>query len=161
MNELRVMYGWVKDTRKGLLDYCSELTPAAFVQEDAAIGHGSIRNLLLHMADCYTYWLAGFALGEDRQGLLAADYPDVAAIQRVFAQADGYMDRFLNRFEIALDEPVSGRVRWAPEPIVVTPRWLFMHSVTHEFHHKGQVVSLGRRLGYPPPETDLVLPGLS
>jgi len=161
MNELGVMCGWVKDTRKGLLDYCSELSPAAFVQEDSEVGHGSIRNLLLHTADCYGHWLAGFALGKERSSLVAADFPDVNAIRRAFAQVDEHMDRFLARFEKALDEPVSGRVRWAPEPLVVTPRWLFTHTVTHEFHHKGQVVSLGRRLGYPPPETDLVLPTTS
>jgi len=85
----------------------------------------------------------------------------VAAIRRAYDRADHHMERFLARFELALDEPVSGRVRWMPDPLVVTPRWLFTHTVTHEFHHKGQVVSLGRRLGYPPPETDLVLPNLS
>jgi len=161
MDELSMMYGWVKNTRKGLLDYCTELSPAAFVQEDSAVGHGSMRSLLLHTADCYGHWLEGFALGKERASLVAADYPNVAAIRRAFAQADEHMDRFLARFENALDGPVSGRVRWSPEPLVVTARWLFTHTVTHEFHHKGQVVSLGRRLGYPPPETDLILPTLS
>jgi uncharacterized damage-inducible protein DinB len=30
--------------------------------------------------------------------------------------------------------------------------------MTHEFHHKGQIVKIGRQLGYNPPETDLVEP---
>jgi uncharacterized damage-inducible protein DinB len=38
------------------------------------------------------------------------------------------------------------------------PRWLFTQAVTHEFHHKGQIVTIARQLGYQPVETDLVTP---
>jgi uncharacterized damage-inducible protein DinB len=37
-----------------------------------------------------------------------------------------------------------------------------MHPLTHEFHHKGQMLAMGRMLGHPfPPgrDTDLVGPG--
>jgi uncharacterized damage-inducible protein DinB len=40
-------------------------------------------------------------------------------------------------------------------------RYLLLHPVTHEFHHKGQVTSLGRILGHPVPDgtdLDLALP---
>ncbi|WP_376777678.1 DinB family protein [Deinococcus rubellus] len=36
-----------------------------------------------------------------------------------------------------------------------------MHPITHEFHHKGQLLALGRVLGFPLAsggDTDLVLP---
>ncbi len=45
---------------------------------------------------------------------------------------------------------------------MLTRRWLVLHPITHEFHHKGQVASLGRALGHPVPEgtdLDLVPPG--
>ncbi|MCL6569315.1 MAG: DinB family protein, partial [Meiothermus silvanus] len=37
----------------------------------------------------------------------------------------------------------------------VSQRWLLMHPITHEFHHKGQMMTLARIWGYTmPPETD-------
>ena len=60
----------------------------------------------------------------------------------------------------ALDEPFtwtspSGRTT------TLTRRWLFLHPITHEFHHKGQALALARVLGHPhpgKPDTDLVEP---
>ncbi len=68
------------------------------------------------------------------------------------------MANFLEHFGAAPDTTISVSVTWQPEPLIATPRWLFTHTVTHEFHHKGQVVAMGRLLGYPPPETDLFRP---
>lgn len=31
----------------------------------------------------------------------------------------------------------------------LSQRWLLMHPITHEFHHKRQMVALGRVLGHP------------
>lgn len=38
----------------------------------------------------------------------------------------------------------------------MTPRKLFMHTVTHEYHHKGQIMAMDRQLGYEPPNTDVL-----
>ncbi len=45
----------------------------------------------------------------------------------------------------------------AKEPLSITPLWLLTHTETHEFHHKGQIVSMARHLGYTPPNTILIL----
>jgi uncharacterized damage-inducible protein DinB len=38
---------------------------------------------------------------------------------------------------------------------VRTPSLILHHVLTHAFHHKGQIVSMCRKLGYPAPDTDL------
>lgn len=38
----------------------------------------------------------------------------------------------------------------------MTPRQLLFHTVTHEFHHKGQVMAMMRQLGMEPPNTDVL-----
>jgi uncharacterized damage-inducible protein DinB len=38
---------------------------------------------------------------------------------------------------------------------VRTPALIIHHVLTHAFHHKGQIVSMCRTLGYPAPDTDL------
>ncbi|MCB0535444.1 MAG: hypothetical protein KDD14_24780 [Saprospiraceae bacterium] len=40
--------------------------------------------------------------------------------------------------------------------ILAPPLRLFTHIVTHEFHHKGQILSLSRHLGYTPVDTDIM-----
>ena len=43
----------------------------------------------------------------------------------------------------------------------LSQRWLIVHPITHEFHHKGQLLALARVLEHPLPagaDTDLVLP---
>ncbi|MNY72090.1 DinB family protein [compost metagenome] len=36
------------------------------------------------------------------------------------------------------------------------PFKLFSHVITHEYHHKGQILSLSRHLGYTPVDTDII-----
>jgi uncharacterized damage-inducible protein DinB len=40
--------------------------------------------------------------------------------------------------------------------VVANPLKLFTHIITHEFHHKGQLLSLSRHIGYVPVDTDVI-----
>jgi uncharacterized damage-inducible protein DinB len=40
----------------------------------------------------------------------------------------------------------------------VSPAWVFMHLLTHEFHHRGQVAAMCRSLGSPATNLELALP---
>jgi uncharacterized damage-inducible protein DinB len=44
-------------------------------------------------------------------------------------------------------------VDWGGE--LRSPAFILLHVITHAFHHKGQIVSMLRILGYPAPDTDL------
>ncbi|MEW6724052.1 MAG: DinB family protein [Bacillota bacterium] len=79
-------------------------------------------------------------------------------MQQAFADVDQLVESFLLETTDRHDAPRTIEVSWQPEPLRLTARWLMTHMTTHEFHHKGQVASIGRILGYPPPETDLALP---
>jgi uncharacterized damage-inducible protein DinB len=37
-----------------------------------------------------------------------------------------------------------------------SPLEVFTHVMTHEYHHKGQLLSLSRQLGYTPIDTDVI-----
>jgi uncharacterized damage-inducible protein DinB len=155
----RALYAWVRETREILFRYCEAMDPADYTYEVPDLGWSSIRNTHLHVADCYWFWLAKF-VGADRPDLRFEAYPDVPAMRQAFAEVDQLVERFLAQFDGQLDSPVSGTVRWQPEPLTVTPRWLLSHTITHEFHHKGQITFLGRLRGHVAPDTDLVLPRL-
>jgi len=80
---------------------------------------------------------------------------DVDMLRRWFAISDEVVDEFLHAYGSRARELIYNK---SEGPIGLTPLWLMTHTMTHEFHHKGQIVTLARRLGYAPPDTDLVYP---
>jgi uncharacterized damage-inducible protein DinB len=154
--ELRTTYGWVREKREMLFKHCEGLPKEVFTKEVETWGWGSIRNLMVHACFCYRHWLSGFAFQEEHPKVVEGDYPDVASVRKAFGQIDEMVERFLEHFKDSLDVPLSRKVSWQEEPFSATPRKLFTHTVTHEYHHKGQIVSLSRQLGYPASDTDLL-----
>jgi len=55
-----------------------------------------------------------------------------------------------------MEVPISN-VHNAVGEVTATPLQLFTHVLTHEFHHKGQIMTMCRILGYTPVETDVSL----
>jgi uncharacterized damage-inducible protein DinB len=54
--------------------------------------------------------------------------------------------------------PIEQALPWRSndEIITVTPNKLLMHTITHEFHHKGQIVTMARQMGYDEiPDSDI------
>ena len=153
---LRTVYGWVREKREVLFKHCESLPKELYTKEVESFGWGSIRNLHLHACFCYRHWLSGYALEEKNPPIKEEDYPYATSLRKAFAETDALVERFLEHFKDKLDVPISGKVSWQKEPFVATPRKLFMHAVTHEYHHKGQIVSLSRLLGHPAGDTDLL-----
>lgn len=154
--ELGHVYRWVRRSREVLLEYCASVPPADFTRALPEAGWTCMRDTLVHSADGYRWWMDGFALGGTRDTFHPEEFPDLPGVRAAFALVDDMVARFLDAFGDRLDE-VVGRTRAQPQNggLRVTPRYIFMHAITHEFHHKGQCVMLGRRLGHHPPETDL------
>jgi uncharacterized damage-inducible protein DinB len=158
MNGYRDQYEWVRKTRELLFSYCETLDRADYIQQIEGFGGGSIRDLHVHVAECYGFWLGQFCI-EESGGLGKFEQPQtVSDIRHIFKKVDTCVDEFFRNFEEKWETPISGRVRWQAELFVVTPLWLYTHAMTHEFHHKGQIVSMSRTLGYVPVDTDLIAP---
>ncbi|GAB2792166.1 DinB family protein [Rhabdobacter roseus] len=147
-------YEWVQESRQVLLDYCGTLAPADFVQENSTFGRGSIRNLLVHVANVYEFWIGKHGLKKDLAFTPYEAVTTMADVTLVYASVDALVSEFLRYLdeqavtEISFDR--DGSTHWVP------PLKLFTHVVTHEFHHKGQVLSLSRHLGYLPVDTDVI-----
>ncbi|MBE3590742.1 MAG: DinB family protein [Firmicutes bacterium] len=160
VRDLMELYGWVRGSRAVLFEYLESLPPGAYTKELSGFPlGGSMRNLHVHAADCYMYWLEYVGLEQPRRDLRFEDYPDPASVREAFAEVDALVERFLGHFADRIDEPLHRVLSWRPQGLTVTPRWLLLHPITHEFHHKGQLVVIGRQLGHIPPETDLAFPG--
>jgi uncharacterized damage-inducible protein DinB len=157
MNEdLRSFYGLVRRTRSGVFDWLETLPTDVVVEERPDFAFGSIGSIYAHVADCYHWWVGTAGLGYDR---LEVQEQGVPALRKAFDRVDAVVAEALAKFT-HLDEPLP----WtSPEGYqeVLSRRWLILHPITHEFHHKGQALALARVLGHPNPgrpDTDLVSP---
>ncbi len=158
-DDLKLMYGWVKRTREVLFEYTASLPPDVYTLERTDFAYGSIRNIHAHVADCYLWWVGHVGLKHEWVDFEASSIPDVRAMRQKFLEVDAVVEAALEQFENP-DEPFAFERPGHPRR-QLTQRWLIVHPVTHEFHHKGQLLALGRVLGHPLPpggDTDLVLP---
>ncbi|MDQ0227934.1 DinB family protein [Metabacillus niabensis] len=153
-------YEWVKQTRQILLDQCKELNENDFTKE-FGFGFQSIKDSLVHVAGCYHAWLGSFVLSETASPLLTKEEIDkmhVEDIERYFQQADKYVATVIERFSNTFDDMIEKEPEWraGSGKIRKTPHQLLIHSITHEYHHKGQIVAMLRMLGVTPKNTDIL-----
>lgn len=153
---LAAQYQLVQQARAALLDYCAALAPAHFVAPVAEFRHSSIRDLLVHIADAYRIWLGRVALGRPATTQPPDEVPDVAALRQLFGEVDALVLDFQQHFDAQWLTAQAFYVRRQPEPLTLTPLQIFTHVTTHEFHHKGQVLTMSRLLGYEPVDTDII-----
>ena len=149
-------YALVTSARGVLLDYCAGLAPSHFVAPVPAMNNGSIRDLLVHVAGCYRYWLGEVGLGRPAARPQSETVPDVVALRAVFAEADALVAEFIRHHAHDWLTALTFELPRQQRPYKLTPLQLFTHTLTHEFHHKGQVLSMSRLLGYVPVDTDII-----
>jgi uncharacterized damage-inducible protein DinB len=149
-----LQYEMVQSSRNVLLEYCSIISEEHFVTVNPAFGRGSIRNLLVHIGNTYEFWLAKHAL---KKSVAIRCYEEVSNTQEAaayFLEVDLLVKQFLARYsENFLEEMV---LSLGNRLVRGSALQLFTHVVTHEFHHKGQILSLSRHFGYVPVDTDVV-----
>lgn len=142
-------------SRKVLFDYCKSIDGNDLVNQNTSFGRGgSIRNLLVHIANTYEFWIVKHALKKDITFTAYAEINSMNEIEVLFQSINDEVFVFLNTYESSqfelLDIMVNGVKR------SISPFELFTHVITHEFHHKGQVLSISRHLGYTPVDTDII-----
>jgi uncharacterized damage-inducible protein DinB len=150
-------YDWIQRTREALFRYCETMSPEDYGKELESFGGDSVLSLHIHVADCYRGWLGNRALGKSLSPLTRELVNNVQEMRELFKETDALVHEFLNEFKGKWDETIRVTFK-SGESADFSALWLFTHTTTHEFHHKGQIVKVGRQLGYIPPDTDLIEP---
>jgi uncharacterized damage-inducible protein DinB len=153
-NMLALQYDLVKQSREVLLQYCATLAAQDFCAENSSFGRGSIRNLLVHIANTYEFWLGKQALQKDVIFTAYESVESVGEARQLFQNIDALVAEFMARF--SQDYLVELNVSINNTSTQASPLKLFTHVITHEYHHKGQILSLSRHLGYTPVDTDVM-----
>lgn len=151
---LLTQYSYIKQSREVLLAYCATFSNANFLIENSSFGRGSIRNLLVHIANTYEFWIGKWALQRDTPFTPYESIATVSELQKLYLEIDSLMAAFFETFEGKEEGPII--VQIGGKETQTTPLKLFTHVITHEFHHKGQVLSFSRHLGYTPVDTDVM-----
>lgn len=158
-DDLSQFYRLVQGSRERVFGWAEKLPEGIYTAERPDFAYGSLRHIQAHVADCYLGWVGQRGLGLTVPQVDPASLGDVTAMRARYAEVDAVVTQALATFS-ALDAPLTVPFRQG-STLEVTRRWLLLHPITHEFHHKGQLLALGRVLGhpYPPgPDTDLLLP---
>lgn len=148
-------YTLITGAREALFAYCRSVDTQDFVRALPAFNGSSMQQLLLHVANTYIHWLSRFALNRDKPYFEANEGAGVDHIYTLFDEVNEEVHIFL---DVLGDKPfdlTQGKHRQG-RTVKSTPVELFTHVVTHEFHHKGQIMSMSRQLGYVPVDSDVI-----
>jgi uncharacterized damage-inducible protein DinB len=115
----------------------------------------TIRYLLVHSANTYLHWLSCFAFKQEIIFHQDINLTRIDQIKLLYAEADKTVANFLHHFSGSLEERINGTLS-RNRQVSASPLELFTHVITHEFHHKGQMMTMCRLLGHTPPDTDVI-----
>lgn len=150
---LEKQYGLIRGARQVVLEFLDGLPPSVLRADVPHFGHRTILRTYTHVAASYQYWFDHVVFGRASRdfSVIADEDPEHLAMTEVramFATADGLVREFVDRFGEQWETPLSLRVFWTDQPLALAPAFLLTHVETHEFHHKGQILTMARQLGY-------------
>jgi len=155
MHTLTEQYKLVQSSREVVLSYCERIQQEHFEKELENFNSSSIKSMLLHIANTYLFWFSGFASHEETKYFEEADVKNAVDMRKIFAEVDKLVIEFLSAYN-DINTPIEGYIFWLKKKQMESPLSLFSHIVTHEFHHKGQIMTMSRQLGYTPPDADVI-----
>jgi uncharacterized damage-inducible protein DinB len=143
-----------KGPRKRLLEFLLSVPQEAFVKPVPEAGGKSLRDHLVHLIGADEFWIS-LIQNRDYRSFEPAAY---STVEQVLPLIDEVSDRIDHVFS-------DGDEEWFVREMTIShhgrtekviPAMVATHMLTHEFHHKGQIVMIARMLGYEPPDTDLL-----
>lgn len=152
--ELQRQYAFVQSSRLVLLEYCKTIASDDFVNENSNFGKGSIRNLLVHIGTTYEFWIGQHSLQRSLKFTEPRSVRSAEEAAACFTRIDRLVEDFIRLYANRYLEEME--INLGDKQITATPLQVFTHVITHEFHHKGQILSLSRHLGYIPVDTDVM-----
>jgi uncharacterized damage-inducible protein DinB len=152
---LRQQYVLLQGSREVMLNFIDTHVGERLNKPVDAFEGRTIRYLLVHTANTHFHWLSNFALGN--QVALPDDqsFTNISLIRQLYAEVDETVKTFHDKFSEQLDLPINNTIS-RNRRVSATPLELFTHVLTHEFHHKGQIMTMCRLLGHIPPDTDMI-----
>jgi uncharacterized damage-inducible protein DinB len=156
MHVLFKQYELTCERRETLFQFCESIQQTHFLENIENFGGRSIRHLTVHIANTYTFWIGHFA-DINKQELVKADQvKGVSDARQLFMATNQVVKSFLEKYQPDYEVSIVNKVPMREFEVSLTPLQLFTHVITHEYHHKGQILSMSRQLGYAPVGKDII-----
>lgn len=136
-----------------MLDFCDTFKPGDYTK-GVTFDSKSIRRIQVHAANTYQGWIMTFAQKQEATDFDEQNYPTVESVRKLFASVDALVADFILESRHNWMEEIHGD--FPDKSVVLNRAEIFTHVITHEFHHKGQILMLARGMGYTPPDTDII-----
>jgi len=152
---LSYQYEMIMGSREVVLNFCEKFNPSDYTNEVQGFGRGSICTTQLHIANTYTFWIANSIMNK------SAPYHkyepvNISFVKKAFDDVNLFMKVFIEEYSENINRELLINIKDDTDKIKASPLMVFTHVITHEFHHKGQVMSMSRLLGYTPPDADVI-----
>lgn len=147
-DSLRDIHARAHRNLERLLAHCRGLSAEELDREIAGFGYPTVRLQLHHEIGAEEYWIGVL------NGVIAADeddaaYPTVPHLERyrerVFAATEAYL---AGASPSELNTPRPMRT-WGGDERTLLPAAVVLRTVTHLYHHQGQILAMCRLLGKP------------
>jgi len=153
---LTAQYEEIKGARGALFAYCRSMKESDLFKKVEAFNNNSIIDLLVHNANTYISWLKNLGLDGTVPFHESEDIQSFNDVERIFEDVNLFVGGFLQKYSSDYQLPFTKKIAHKGIVVTVKPLQLFTHVVTHEFHHKGQILTMSRMLGYTPVYTDVI-----
>jgi len=148
-------YALVQQSRQVVFQFLEANVRDDIAKPISVFKEKAISYMYVHIANTYIAWAGNFALNGSSIYYDQDEPLNISQIKKLFAGVDEIMGRFIAHFAADPTQAVKG-YKW-PEKYIETDAYgIFTHVLTHEFHHKGQAMTMARLLGHSPPDTDIM-----
>lgn len=154
-NLFYLQYELVKSSRQVVFEFLQEVVKSDILKPISTFNEKTISFMYLHIANTYIAWTGNFALKESDSYYDQEMTIDLMELRNIFDGIDKMMSHFIDHFSTNHDTSISG-YKWPEKYIETNVYGVFTHVLSHEFHHKGQAMTMARLLGHIPPDTDVM-----
>jgi len=131
-----------------LLSHCRSFTTDEIDRELPGFGNSTVRLQLHHIIGAEKYWI-GVLQGRIDADEDAPDYPTIESLERYREQVFEATKTYLQSASQEALNTAREMMTWGGERPVLTPARVIARTVTHIYHHMGQVAVMCRLLGRP------------
>lgn len=139
------------DMSRRVWESIGQVTEEQFLADDV-YSRGSIRNLMVHLANTDSNWLAGLKNipeSEDPPGKKYEEYPDRASVRAFWEMTEKDVAEYIETLTDAMleENPVD----------IPSPRWeVLLHMINHGTDHRSTVLQRLHEFGAPTFDQDLI-----
>jgi len=155
VEDIRLLYGFNSWANQRTREACALPAPDQFTK-NLGSSFGSVRDTLAHLLGAEWIWLERWLGRTPEVFPKAADFPDMASIERRWAGIEREQMAFIASLKPEDITRVLHYKTMAGTPMEGELWQMLQHVVNHGSYHRGQIATLLRQLGAKPNSTDLI-----